>query len=107
MTAPFAIGDDAVRFVVLDDQVLVYTTRITDIEQMSSGEWKVWDHANLPHVVNEQGEGKMLVPMDREWQQELDDRGEGFVAVDEGKLHGLEITEQMPPQSLDGGRDVD
>lgn len=102
MAAPYRIGDEATRFVVQDDQVLVYTTRITEIEQTRPGEWKVWDHANLPHLVDEQGVGKMLVPMEPEWRRELDERGEGFAIVDEGQLRGLELVQEIPPQQLGG-----
>lgn len=102
MAAPYGIGDEAVRLVVVDDQVLVYTTRITEIEQTRPNEWKVWDHANLPHVVDEQGVGKMLVPMEQEWLRELDERGEGFVIVDESRLKGLELVQEVPSQNLGG-----
>jgi hypothetical protein len=105
MAAPYVIDQEAVRFVVQGDTVQVYTTRIKDIEQHQADRWRVWDHAGIPHEVDRDGVGKMIVPMDAEWQQELADRGEGFTVVEEQRLRGLELVEEMPPQSLDGGRD--
>src|SRR5688572_8181888 len=105
MTAPYAVGDAAVRFLLIEDRVEVYTTEIKGVERFRDG-WRVYDHIGKPHEVDSEGVGAELVPLDGALRAELLQRGEGFRVVEEERLSGLELVEEMPEPSLDGGRDV-
>jgi hypothetical protein len=104
MEPPYRTGDPAVRFILSGDTVQVYTTRIIDMEAHGDG-WRVWDHAGIPHVVDGEGVGTLIVPVDQELARELATKGEGFTVVEEGRLRGLELIEEMAEPDLDGGRD--
>jgi hypothetical protein len=99
---PYRAGDSAVRFLLVNDRVEVYKTRVQGIEPWKDG-YRVYDHIGKPHEVDRDGVGAELVPMDDQLRAELAERGDGFTVVEEDMLRGLELIDEMPSQSLDGG----
>src|SRR3954453_16975312 len=97
---PYEIGDRAVLIQLEGDTVTVHSTRVEAIEREGES-WLVTDDRAQVHEVDELGEGTYLVPVDEELDYELATKGEGFVAVEEGRISEPEITEPAIEQSLE------
>src|SRR4051794_39881715 len=107
---PYEVDQRAVRFELSDSGMRVYSTTVKAIDRIGFREGEVTDAQGQVHVVDRQGEGATLVPLDAELNQELASRGEGFYVPEEGRYIEpppieLQVTEPSLDQSLDGGRD--
>ncbi|MGZ4626899.1 MAG: hypothetical protein ACXV3S_11555 [Kineosporiaceae bacterium] len=95
MDAPYRRGDQVVWLALDEEGMRVYRAEVTDVSPEAAATWLVATTRGQERV-NDQGEGRHLVPMDTDIAEEFDRHGDGFLVrssrhdLDAGPDHSID-----------------
>jgi hypothetical protein len=95
MAGPYAPGDTVVILQHDPDGMRVHQATVTEVTQEDIDSWRI-ETTHGQEVVNREGEGPGLVPMDEQIATEIASKGDGFVV--ESTVRDIERHLEQSPE---------